>query len=162
LALYPAANLVDRETALRLYTQSNAWFSNETGHKGQIQAGQYADLAVLSADYFKVPETQIRQIESVLTVVDGRIVYASDVFSKLDPGIPPAMPDWSPVNFGSRYWKAAAVQSQAIHAQAALACGCTSACNVHGHAHGRARQSTVADDMQAGFWGALGCNCWAT
>jgi predicted amidohydrolase YtcJ len=54
LSLYPASNLVDRETALRLYTQANTWFSNEEGVKGQIKAGQYADLAVLSADYFDV------------------------------------------------------------------------------------------------------------
>jgi hypothetical protein len=159
LTLYPAANRVDRETALRLYTQANTWFSNEQDLKGQIQLGQYADLAVLSADYFEVDDEAIRQIEAQLTVVGGRIVYGSGDFSKLDPGIPPAMPDWSPVNFGSRYWKSAT--AQVTHAQIA-SCGCRSNCTVHGHAHGRALLPSVADSMQKSFWGALGCNCWAT
>ena len=46
------------------------------GKKGAIVAGQLADLAVLSADYFAVPEEEIRGIESVLTVVGGKVVYA--------------------------------------------------------------------------------------
>src|SRR6185369_3525041 len=37
LALYPPENLIDRETALRLYTQANTWFSNEENLKGQIK-----------------------------------------------------------------------------------------------------------------------------
>lgn len=163
LSMYPAANLVDRHTALSLYTQSNTWFSNEQGLKGQIASGQYADFAVLSEDYFAVPEDRIRQLVSVMTVLGGRIVYADEAFRNLDPGLPPAMPDWSPVNHGSRYWKSDAAQASAssLHASAALACGCASRCRVHGHAHGRARQDAVADTAQASFWGALGCSCWA-
>src|SRR4030095_4917165 len=45
LSLYPASNLVDRETALRLWTEANTWFSTEQEKKGQIKAGQPADLA---------------------------------------------------------------------------------------------------------------------
>jgi len=160
LKMYPTANLVDRETALALYTLHNTWFSNEQGVKGQIKVGQFADLAVLSEDFFAVPEERIRQLASVMTVMDGRIVYADAEFSGFDPGLPPAMPDWSPVNHGSRYWKAEHNQA-AMHAFAASACGCPSSCTVHGHAHGRARSSAVADDMQTAFWGALGCSCWA-
>src|SRR5690349_22244078 len=91
LPLYPLANLVDRETALRLYTQDNTWFSNEEGIKGQIKTGQYADLAVLSADYFSIPEDEIRQLVSVLTMVGGRIVYGDEEFNALSPPLPPAM-----------------------------------------------------------------------
>lgn len=160
LKLYPPANLVDRETALSLYTQANTWFSREQGLKGQIRQGQYADLAVLSEDYFGVPEDRIRHLVSVLTVVDGRVVYADGDFRTLDPGLPPAMPDWSPVNHGSRYWKSDAAQAQS-HALAAALCACGSGCSLHGHAHGRAQQAAVADDAQGAFWGALGCSCWA-
>lgn len=160
LSMYPAANLVDRETALELYTRHNTWFSNEEGAKGQIKVGQYADLAVLSEDFFAVPEDRIRQLTSVLTVVGGRIVYADAEFSGFDPGLPPAMPDWSPVNHGSRYWKAEQNQA-AMHALAVSACGCAMSCAVHGHAHGKAGSAAVADDMQTAFWGALGCSCWA-
>ncbi len=162
MAMYPTANLIDRQSALQLYTQANTWFSNEEGLKGQIKAGQYADLAVLSDDYFKVPEDRIRQISSVLTVVGGQVVYGDGDFKNLDPGLPPAMPDWSPVNHGSRYWKAETAQhQQSLHALAATACACGTACGVHGHAHGRADVAGVADDMRSSFWGALGCSCWA-
>jgi predicted amidohydrolase YtcJ len=159
-ALYPTRNCVDRETALQLYTQANTWFSNEEGLKGQLKVGQLADFAVLSADYFAVPEAQIRQIVSQLTVVGGKIVYADGDFSALDPPIPPALPDWSPVNFGSRYWKDATRGAQAT-APMASSCGCAQACGVHQHAHAYAREAPVADAERGQFWGALGCSCWA-
>lgn len=160
LPLYPATNLVDRETALRLYTHANTWFSNEEGVKGQIKPGQYADLAVLSADYFKIPENEIRHLVSVLTVVGGRIVYGDGEFNVLSPPLPPAMPDWSPVNHFGGYFKPAA-STASLHAFAQTACGCGTSCLVHGHAHGRAYQNAVAPSEQSGFWGALGCSCWA-
>jgi predicted amidohydrolase YtcJ len=160
LSLYPSANLVDRETALRLYTQANTWFSNEEGVKGQIRAGQYADLAVLSADYFSVPEDEIRNLVSVLTVVGGRIAYGDDEFSGFSPPLPPAMPDWSPVNHFGGYFKPTA-DTVALNALAKATCNCGVSCSVHGHAHGRAYQSAVDAGDQRGFWGALGCSCWA-
>ena len=160
LSLYPGHNCVDRETALRLYTQANTWFSNEEGLKGQIVAGQLADFALLSDDYFAVPEAQIRQIVSLLTVVNGQVVYADRDYSELAPPMPPALPDWSPANFGSRYWKADG-NAAAMQAAAAAACACASACGVHGHAHAYERQAPVADEERGGFWGALGCSCWA-
>ena len=99
--LYPKSNCVTREEALRLYTVGSAWFSGEDGIKGRIAAGQFADLTVLSEDYFSVEEEQIKEIESVLTMVDGRVTYASAEFSDLDPQLPPVSPAWSPVaHFG--------------------------------------------------------------
>ena len=70
--LYPEANRLDREQALRLYTIGSSWFSGEEGKKGILSPGQLADLAVLSADYFTIPEEEIKGIESVLTIVGGR------------------------------------------------------------------------------------------
>jgi hypothetical protein len=160
LSLYPAENLVDRETALRLYTQANTWFSNEEGVKGQIKPGQYADLAVLSADYFKIPEDEIRNLVSVLTIVGGLIAHGDDEFNKLAPPLVPAMPDWSPVNHFGGYFKPAA-NAPAMHRLAQAACGCGTSCSVHGHAHGRAYQGAVDAGDQRGFWGVLGCSCWA-
>jgi predicted amidohydrolase YtcJ len=156
MALYPEANRVDRETALRLYTQANAWFSNEEGRKGQLVAGQLADFALLSEDYFGVAEDRIRQIVSLLTVVGGRVVYADGEYGDLGPALPAPMPDWSPANHGSRYWKAP-LQAAAMSS----ACGCASTCGVHGHAHAWNRNAPVADEDRSGFWGALGCSCWA-
>jgi hypothetical protein len=77
MQLYPAANQLDRETALRLWTESNTWFSTEVGKKGQIKNGQLADLAVLSDDYFSVPGEAIQDIASVLTLVGGKAVSAT-------------------------------------------------------------------------------------
>ena len=37
--------------------------------------GKLADLVVLSDDYLAVPEEQILNLSSVLTVVGGKIVY---------------------------------------------------------------------------------------
>lgn len=105
LSLVPQADCVDRGTALALFTRANTWFSDEEGIKGQLDIGQLADFAVLSEDYFEVLDERIRQIVAELTVVDGRIVYAHGPFRSYDPPAPAPMPDWSPVNFGSRCWK---------------------------------------------------------
>lgn len=99
--LYGDANRLDRRQALRLWTEGSAWFSSEDGRKGVLLPGQLADFAVLSAPYFDVPEAEIRDLQSVLTAVGGRPVYAADEFAGLDPGAPPILPDWSPVkHFG--------------------------------------------------------------
>ena len=91
-------NLLSREEALRLYTIGSAWFSGEEEVKGRIAPGQYADFAILSADYLAVPEERIPRIESVLTVTGGDIVYAASPFEALGPGaLPAVIPAWSPV-----------------------------------------------------------------
>ena len=157
LQLYPAANQLDRETALRLWTESNTWFSTEVGKKGQIKSGQLADLAVLSDDYFSVPGEAIQDITSVLTLVDGKTVYGDAEFKDLGPPLPPAMPDWSPVRTFGGYQKRADADQQRNYTFAA-ACGCGTTCGVHGHTH--AWGLNVPTDDRS-FWGALGCSCWA-
>jgi len=82
-----------------------AWFSHEEKVKGRIAEGQYADFAVLSADYMTVSEEDIKKIESVLTVVDGKIVYGAGDFSSLMPKLSPIQPDWSPVKYFGSYYK---------------------------------------------------------
>jgi len=107
LSLYPRSNLLDREEALRMWTEYPNWFSNSEGGKGQQCVGQLADVAVLSADYFTVPDDEIRSIESVLTIVGGEPVYGSGEYVGLAPELPLAMPDWSPVDFYGGYEKVA-------------------------------------------------------
>jgi len=65
-----------------------------------------ADLAVLSSDYFSIPEEEIKHLESVLTIVGGKIVYATEEFSKLAPPPLPVSPDWSPIKQYGGYAKA--------------------------------------------------------
>jgi predicted amidohydrolase YtcJ len=156
ITLYPAGARLDRETALRLWTESNAWFSSEEGEKGQIKVGQLADFALLSEDYLAVPENRIEHIVSVLTVLGGRVVYGDAGFGDLAPPLPPPMPDWSPVRHYAGY--AATPASAAVPIPE---CGCSSACQVHGHAHARAWNTSLPVADESGFWGALGCSCWA-
>jgi len=64
-----------RQEALRLFTRENAWFLRMEDRIGSIEPGKLADLVVLDRDYFSVPDVEIKQIKSVMTVVDGRIVH---------------------------------------------------------------------------------------
>jgi predicted amidohydrolase YtcJ len=64
-----------RENALRMYTQGSAWFAFAEKERGSLEVGRLADLAVLSKDYFKVPVEEVGEIEAVITVVGGRVVY---------------------------------------------------------------------------------------
>jgi len=95
--LHDEADRLTREEALRLYTHGSAWFSHEDGKKGTLEPGRFADLAVLSDDYFAVEEDAIRELESVLTIVGGRVVHGAGEYANLSPSLPPVSPDWSPV-----------------------------------------------------------------
>ncbi|MGW3466365.1 amidohydrolase, partial [Streptomyces olivaceoviridis] len=97
LVLRSPGNRVDRETALRMFTVAGAELTGEEQVKGVLRPGCYADLAVLSDDYFTVPEPEIANIESLLTVTGGRIVYAAREYEGLDEELPPVTPAWSPV-----------------------------------------------------------------
>jgi predicted amidohydrolase YtcJ len=66
---------ISRLEALRLYTRENGWFLRMEQKLGSIEVGKLADVAVLSDDYFEIPEEQIRRIRSVMTIVDGKIVH---------------------------------------------------------------------------------------
>lgn len=96
--LASAENRLTRGEALRLYTIGSAWFSGDEDVKGTIATGQYADFAILSADYLSVPEEQIRTIESSLTVTGGDVVYVAEPFASVAPKpLPAVSPAWSPV-----------------------------------------------------------------
>jgi hypothetical protein len=69
-----------RAQALDLYTQGSAWFSFEERTRGRVSPGYLADLALLSDDYFAVPEDEIPTIRSELTLLGGAVVFASDPF----------------------------------------------------------------------------------
>jgi hypothetical protein len=79
--LINAGQTLDRAAALRLYTAANGWFLGEESLLGTIEPGKYADLAVLSADYFDaraVPDEALKSLRSVMTLVGGEIVFGSD------------------------------------------------------------------------------------
>jgi predicted amidohydrolase YtcJ len=73
-----------RADALRYYTIGSAWVSHDERTRGSLETGKWADLAVLSADYLTAPVQEIGRIESVLTMVGGRIVYTAGPYRALD------------------------------------------------------------------------------
>jgi predicted amidohydrolase YtcJ len=70
--------------ALRLYTMGSAWFSRDEDERGSLEPGKLADLAVLSKDYMMAPVEQVGAIESLLTMVGGKIVYAAGPFAPME------------------------------------------------------------------------------
>jgi predicted amidohydrolase YtcJ len=72
-----------RLDALRFYTLGSAWFSFDEGARGSLEVGKLADLAVLSDDYMTIPVEKIGGLESDLTMVGGKIVYASGPYGGL-------------------------------------------------------------------------------
>ncbi|AIY43065.1 Exoenzymes regulatory protein AepA precursor [Collimonas arenae] len=159
MRLYDAASQLSRDTALELWTAGSAWFSSEQGKKGRIKEGQLADLAVLSADFFTVAEDDIKALESVLTVVGGKIVYGAAEFGPLAPPPIPVLPDWSPVKTVPGHYRS--LSQHRPQQRQALPHQCAGACGVHAHAHDVARKSTVPVADHTGFWGTLGCSCFA-
>lgn len=158
MQLYGEENRLEREEALRLWTEGSAWFSGDQGAKGRLSTGQFADFAVLSADFLSVPDEAIKDITSVLTVVGGRVVHGADGFEGFAPTLPPPMPDWSPVNLVGGYHGGTLAQARARIANSHSHPG-GEACAVHRHGH--AAHHDVPTRQFGGFWGALGCACFA-
>ncbi|MDW4497878.1 amidohydrolase [Sulfitobacter sp. D35] len=164
LALYDEENVLSREDGLRIWTQGSAWFSGEQSVKGTLAPGMYADLAVLSADYMAVPAPEIRQINALMTVVDGKIVYAEGPYGSMSPPLPPARPDWSPILTEPSPAQRQAAMTETHGAPTfAQSChdGCANACGLHGHDHGIAWKNPLPVSDLKSFWGALGCSCFA-
>jgi predicted amidohydrolase YtcJ len=163
LRITPQRNCLDRETALRMWTENVTWFSNEEGKKGRIEVGQFADLTVPDRDYFSCADSEIADTTSDLTIVGGKVVYGAGEFRSLDRSLPPpAMPDWSPVrSFGGYGAWGEKGPARAARIEAAQFCTCTNGCGVHGHDHARAWLSGIPVSDLKSFWGALGCACWA-
>jgi predicted amidohydrolase YtcJ len=66
-----------RQEALSLFTRSNSWFLRMEEKIGSIEPGKLADLTVLDRDYFTVPDADIRNIRSALTILGGKVVHDS-------------------------------------------------------------------------------------
>ena len=162
-----SATCLDRETALRMWTENVTWFSNEEGQQGRIEAGQLADLIVPDSDYFAVPEDEIcvpelrpdrrRRARGLrrgrlraagrqpAAACHARLVADAHVQGLCRLGRPR----------GHRPQLAA---SGALSQPGA--CGCGSSCGLHGHRHATAWASAVPASDLRGFFGALGCSCW--
>ena len=96
-------NRLSRAEALGLFTRNAAWFMNAESEMGMIAPGHLADFALLDRDYFEVAEAQIKSIASVLTVMDGRVVYGAQDYQSLSPALPEILPTWSPIKYFGGY-----------------------------------------------------------
>jgi predicted amidohydrolase YtcJ len=72
---------ISREEALRMWTLNGAYLSFEEKSKGSIEPGKLADLVVISQDFLACPVDEIKNIEALLTVVDGKVVYERERLS---------------------------------------------------------------------------------
>jgi predicted amidohydrolase YtcJ len=73
-----------RNEALRMYTLGSAWIGKDEAKRGSLEPGKFADLAVLSKDYLTVPVDEVGGIESVLTMVGGKVVYSAGPFTRVE------------------------------------------------------------------------------
>jgi predicted amidohydrolase YtcJ len=80
------AEIPSRADALRFYTIGSAWPAHDDDVRGSLEVGKLADLAVLSKDYMTVPVAEVGGIESVLTMVGGRVVYGAGPYKELESG----------------------------------------------------------------------------
>jgi hypothetical protein len=138
-------------------TPPNQWVrvvggSSEEGKKGAIIPGQLADLAVLSADYFSVSEKDIQRIESVLTIVGGKVVYGAGEYTRVAPPSLPVTPEWSPVAKFGQYGQPAPVALQSEM------CRKTTAASRPIHAVNTEARHSLPDKQR--FWGTS-CDCFA-
>jgi hypothetical protein len=162
-ALYSEANRLSREEALMLYTKGSSWFSGESGKKGAIVIGQLADVTALTEDYMSVAEEKIKGIESVLTIVGGKIVYAVQEFQNLDPAPLPVLPDWSPIKVYGGYGAPLDIRKAARAGAPMPQHRHNAECHHHGCAHAAHQLLAgieASRNRYAEFWG-LGCDCFA-
>ena len=128
---------------LRLYTSAAAGLSAKSRRRA-IVPGQLADLAVISADYFSIPEEEIQRIEAVLTLVGGKVVYGKGEFAPLAPPMPPSAVSWSPSTTYGGYGAPGRVSARG--ASAALRAATT-------------QHRCIAPTPR--LWGGIGCECFA-
>ncbi|MCF0054761.1 amidohydrolase [Dyadobacter sp. CY356] len=105
MQFWPEDQVLDKFTALRIYTSGSAWFTGEEKLKGRIERGMYADITILTNDYFSAAADDVRKIESLLTIVNGKVVYAAGEYKSLDAPVPAIIPEWSPVKYYGGYQK---------------------------------------------------------
>ena len=103
LSMWQPKDILSRFEALKLMTSGSAWMSGEEKLKGTLAKGQYADLVILPQDYFSMPVEQIKNLESALTVVNGKVVYAGKEFGQYAQPVPEISPEWSPVKYYGGY-----------------------------------------------------------
>ena len=76
---------ITRDEAVRLYTRDNAWFLNMEDRLGTIETGKLGDLVVLDKDYRTVSDEGLKDLQPILTVVGGKVVFDSGALNPPSP-----------------------------------------------------------------------------
>ena len=71
-----ANQTITRMEKLRAWTLGSAWDAHSEDDLGSIEPGKLADIVVLSDDYLNVPDEELTELKSVLTLIGGEIVYS--------------------------------------------------------------------------------------
>jgi len=103
MQFWPKEQVLDKFTALQLYTTGSAWCSGEENVKGKLIKGMYADMVILSDDYFTAPAEKIKHITALMTIVNGKVVYGAGKYAAQSPAMPDVIPNWSPVKYFGGY-----------------------------------------------------------
>ncbi len=74
-AEYGPEQRVDIYDAVDQYTAGSAYTSFEEDKKGRLAPGYFADFAVLDRDLFTVPDDEIKDVNTVMTVLGGKVIY---------------------------------------------------------------------------------------
>ena len=149
-ALYPESNRLERMEALRLYTVGSSWFSSEKARRGRLLPASWPTWRCFPRIIFRFPRKRSNRLESVLTIVGGKVVYAAGEFSRLAP--PPSArvsPDWSPVKTYGGSWRVAQLRPMQV----------STAFNI-GHLLSLADHACHDGPRTCGVPGGFGCGCF--
>jgi predicted amidohydrolase YtcJ len=69
---------ITRAEALKTHTIWPAYLQFAEKERGTIEPGKLADLVVIDRDYLTCPEAQIREIQPVIVIIDGKIVSSAN------------------------------------------------------------------------------------
>ena len=136
--------------------------SQSANNSGYCSAGQLADFVALTDDYLSVPEEKIKGIESVLTVVGGKIVHATEELASHAPPAIPVLPEWSPVKVFGGYGAPLDVRKSARDGVPMPHHQYKVTCNERGSTHALQQLfagAEAARNRYADFFG--GCDCFA-
>jgi hypothetical protein len=73
-----ASEAVDLPTMIAAYTLQGAWLMHQDAEVGSIETGKRADIVVLDRDLFGIPAAEIGNARVLLTLLDGREIFAAE------------------------------------------------------------------------------------
>lgn len=159
MVMYDDVNCLLCDVVLELWMVGSVWFFSEQGKKGCLVVGQFVDLVVLLKDYFSVVEEEIKGIELVLMVVDGKVVYVVGYFLLLVLLFILVLLEWLLVVkvLGYYCFVLLVMVKIGVMVQMYQCCG---SCGVYGYQYDIVCKLLILVFDEQVFWGVLGCFCF--